>query len=65
MCVAWLVVGMPHYRAVFIDQSRAIEEAAKHHGVIEPLIRESDAAAMLQAAFEAGLLSKDKPCDSP
>lgn len=52
--VAYLVIGERHYRAVFLDAARAAEEAAKHHGIMDGLVRESILRELVQAAFEAG-----------
>ena len=56
--VAWLVICPRGDHAAFIDETAARLYSAKQHGMLEPLIKESDVSLMLGAAFEAGAMSK-------
>lgn len=50
--VAFLIVGSPHFRVAVIDAEEAAEKSALCGGVIEPLMKCSDALAVVKAAHE-------------
>lgn len=53
--VAWLVLGEPHLRAVFLDQERAVSQAAGHHGIVKNLVLEEGVLELVRAAYARGL----------
>lgn len=52
--IAWIVLGEPHYKAVFLDYGRAVMQAAACHGVVKALVLEEQVCEMLRAAYNRG-----------
>ena len=58
--VAYLVVGEPHYRALFLEHEPAIKAAVEHHGCVRNLVLEDQVAALCSAAYRQGVEQADR-----
>jgi hypothetical protein len=58
--VAYLVIGEPHYRAVFLEHEPAIKAAVEHHGLVRNLVLEDQVATLCSAAYQQGIDTADR-----
>ena len=62
--VAWLVIGEPHVRAVFIDETKALDQAAKCRGIVKALVLEDGVLELVMAAHSQGIEQGKLLCKS-
>jgi hypothetical protein len=49
------MVGEPHVHAVFIDETKALDQAAKCHGIVKALVLEDGVLALVMASHANGV----------